>query len=195
MCAVVVFGLLSSDELVRVFYERGSFGTHAAATTHVLVLCALPSVAFGALAGPLVSLWYADNRVRRVVRIGLFGFVAGTGATVALVILLGYEGIPLGTGVGYLLTFALFAVRTSTVLLEWSWRQALTRYGPAMLATAAAVTSVGFVGRSLLVTTSATIGMSLVSLASQLTLLLLVAFGTLTLVARQQSRPSSLERQ
>jgi putative peptidoglycan lipid II flippase len=194
VCAVVAFGLVSSDDLVRVFYERGAFGRHSAAMTNVLVLCALPSVACGALAGPLVSLWYADGRVRQVAGIGLCGFLAGTGATVVLVLILGYRGIVLGTGVGYLLTFAIFATRAKTVLTEWSWRAVFARFGPAMAVTASTVMGVSIISRLLIGGSSASLSLSLTYLTVRLAILLLASFGTLVLLTRRHSPPTYVTR-
>jgi putative peptidoglycan lipid II flippase len=185
--AVVAFGLVSSGDLVRVFYERGAFGTRSSSITNLLVLGALPSVAFGALAGPLVSLWYAAGRIRAVAGIGLCGFGAGTGATIILPLLLGYQGIVLGTAVGYTLTFAIFAKRARTVLTDWSWSRFFARFGFAMGVTGVAVTAMSIASRALLTATSASAVLDLTCLAARFTAVLLVSFGTLALVTKRRT--------
>jgi putative peptidoglycan lipid II flippase len=184
--AVVAFGLVSAGELVRVFYERGAFGTDSAAVTHVLVLGALPSVAFGALAGPLVSLWYAAGRIRAVAGIGLSGFVVGTTATVVLALVLGYPGIVLGTAVGYAITFAIFAGTARRVLAEWSWRRFLRQFGIAMGVTGGAVAIVSIGSRLIVTATSSSPLVDLLCLATRLAAVLLVAFGTLIYMTRRR---------
>jgi peptidoglycan biosynthesis protein MviN/MurJ (putative lipid II flippase) len=129
----------SAPDLVRVLYERGAFGAHAASTTQALVYFALPTVAFGALAGPLVTLNYAAGRVPFVVRVGLFGFVIGGLSTVLLAHIIGYRGIVLGTATGASLTFVVFAGTVNSVLDGWSWRGYFRAYGSRLLVVVAAL--------------------------------------------------------
>jgi len=125
----VAFALISASDLVRILYERGAFGRTAATMTTSLVLWSLPTVVFGALAGPMAAAAYADRRIRRVAATGLAGFVVGTAATVAFSILIGYRGIVVGTAVGSGVTFFAFASRLAEVLPGWSWRSFFVETG------------------------------------------------------------------
>jgi putative peptidoglycan lipid II flippase len=118
---VVAFALSSAGDMVRILYEHGNFSATSAQLTEQLVRWALPSIAFGALASPLVAVAYANKKVREVVGIGLLGFVSGTTATILFASWFGPEGIVAGTGVGYALTFLAFAARVKTTLRDWSW--------------------------------------------------------------------------
>jgi putative peptidoglycan lipid II flippase len=149
--AVLAFALSSAPDLVRVLYERGAFGVEAARTTEALVYLALPTVVFGALAGPLVTLNYAAGRVSFVVRVGLGGFVIGGAGTVLLAYAIGYRGIVLGTAMGAFVTFVIFARKIGFVLNGWSWSRYLQVYGLRLVVVAAALATCSIAIREVLV--------------------------------------------
>jgi putative peptidoglycan lipid II flippase len=180
--AVLAFGLASAGDLVHVFYERGAFGAHAAAVTRSLVLFALPSIAFSALAGPLVSLEYAAGRVREVATVGVIGFALGATATAVLAGTIGYRGIVLGTGAGFAFTFALFARRTSRVLPEWSWRSFVRIDGGAIGIAAVAAIAVCIVASRLVPAHLGSSLLDVVVLGARLALSLGVSFGVVLAV-------------
>ncbi len=138
--AAVAFGAVAAGDLVRVLYERGAFGPHAATVTRTLILFALPSIVFGALAGPIVSVAYAAGRIQHVARTGVVGFAVGTATTIALAATVGYRGIVLGTAAGFAFTFVVFAARIGTILPEWSWREFVEERWTAVVRTVLLVT-------------------------------------------------------
>jgi peptidoglycan biosynthesis protein MviN/MurJ (putative lipid II flippase) len=182
VAAVVFFGLAFSGDLVRCFYQRGAFSAHDAYITHQLVLFALPSVALGALAGPVVSAFYAAGRVRQVALIGLGGFIAGTAATGALAAVVGYRGIVLGTGVSYAFTFTIFASRIGSILKGWSWRAFISTSGPAIAGGVVTAAVVSFAIRRLFIAAPATLLVYLFSLAITLGVILTASFGAFLLL-------------
>lgn len=143
--AVIAFGVASAGDLVRLLYERGAFSPHSVYLTRELVLFALPSVALGALAAPIVAVGYAAGHVRQIAIIGIAGFGVGTLATTALGAAVGFRGIVLGTGVGYGVTLAVFAALTPSMLPGWSWREFASQFGVAIgaaVGVAVAITAV-----------------------------------------------------
>ena len=143
--AVVAFGLISAEDLVRVFYQRGAFSIQSAGVTEAMILCSLPSIAFAALAGPLTSAWYAANRIPEVVVIGVCGFIVGTATTFLLSSLYRLPRYRTRTATGYTLTFVVFAGRLRVVLPMWSWKSVLrAEYGRAIAATVIAVSGSSF---------------------------------------------------
>jgi putative peptidoglycan lipid II flippase len=174
--AVLAFAASSAPDLVRVLYERGAFGVHAARTTEALVYFALPTVVFGALAGPLVTLNYAAGRVSFVVRVGLLGFVVGGLGTVLLSYAVGYRGIVLGTAAGAFVTFFIFARTVGAVLDGWSWRTYARMYGVRLLAVFAALATCAFACRQLLTVPQSSSAEQLAVLALRLAVLVGVGF-------------------
>jgi putative peptidoglycan lipid II flippase len=189
--AVVSFALVSSHDLVSVFYERGAFGAHSASITNTLILCALPSVAFGALAGPLVSLGYAAGRIRYIAGIGLCGFFAGTIATIVLAATVGYQGIVLGTAVGYAMNFAIFTLRARTFVEEWSWRAFWKSRRSMLLTAAATAVLVGVVSHEVLVSDTAGKLENLFLLSIRLALALVASFSVLAFFGRRRRAQAS----
>lgn len=147
--AVIAFAVVSADDVVELLYRRGAFGSSAAATTASLILFALPTVAFGAFAGPFASMAYAAGAVNSVLRIGLFGFLFGLIGTVSLAAALGARGIVLGTGCGAVASFIAYAVRVSSFLPGWDWGRYIRRNGMRLTATAGAAGVAAAVARPL----------------------------------------------
>lgn len=187
---VVAFALSSSHDIVNVLYAHGNFSDASADLTHSLVLLSLPSVVFGALAGPLVAATYANKRVKDVARIGIIGFVAGTTSTIALAVAIGAEGIVLGTAVGFATTLALFMLTVPQSLPEWSWRDLGRTHAPEVLASAIAI-GLAWLVCTQISTPDGTVP-TLGVLGVRLLLVAAAGFGTLLLVRRTfDRRPSS----
>jgi putative peptidoglycan lipid II flippase len=191
--AVVAFGIISHADLVRLFYERGAFGSGAASTTSELILFALPTVAFGALAGPIVATAYAAGRIRRVATVGLAGFATGAGATALLAFVLGSRGIVLGTACGACFTFIVFSTRMSDVLPLWSWREFLRASGARLAAVLLLVAVAAFGCERVLSFGTPTVGATAFLLAVRFVVLMGVAGGALFVVRPRHSRIAAVK--
>lgn len=185
---VLAFAVTSAGQIVSVLYERGSFTSEAAELTETLVMFSLPSVFFGALAGPLVSVAYANKRVREVVTIGIAGFVVGTGLTVCLGLTVGPEGIVAGTATGFAFTFCLFSLRVRESLPLWSWASVLRRHGTLMVVVAVVIVLAGALTSRIPIDTSEPF-VALPLLALRLAAVAFAGFGTLTLLQRVRRTP------
>jgi putative peptidoglycan lipid II flippase len=185
--AVLAFGWTSANQLVRLFYERGAFGPHAATMTSTLVACSLPTIAFGAAAGPLVSLHYAAGRARWVTKVGIAGFATGTAATIVLASLIGYPGIVIGTGVGATTTFAVFVHRVPDVLPDWSWRRWVHAVGPRLMSVAIATVTAALLV-ALLAPRDGRFVVALLVVIARLTVVLGVALAGIAWLRRDRNR-------
>lgn len=176
---VLAFAITSAGEIVRVLYERGSFSSASTELTQTLVLFSLPSVFFGAMAGPLVSVAYANKRVREVVRIGIAGFVVGTSMTIVLGLTVGPEGIVAGTAVGFAVTFVLFATRVKVSLPLWSWPALVRDQGRDVAVVAAAVSVAALMCSFIPLSREDSTILSLLILGARLVVIASAGFGAL----------------
>lgn len=126
---VVPVAVATALQVIQVLYGRGKFGQDdVELATHLLQFSSI-SVAFGALAAPLVASLYASGKVRSVVSIGIQGFAVSVVGTSLLAWLLGPNGVVLGSASGFGYTFIRFALMLEHEFGFWSWNEWWNRHG------------------------------------------------------------------
>ncbi|WP_331775985.1 murein biosynthesis integral membrane protein MurJ [Sulfurospirillum sp. 1612] len=106
LCLSMVVGLILSDEIVKLLFQRGSFNaTNAYHTSRVLSMYLIGLLPFGL--SKIFSLWlYSQNQQNIAAKISIYSLVTNVILSLALIAPLGVEGLALASSVsGFVLLF------------------------------------------------------------------------------------------
>jgi len=123
--SVLVVGALatSAPVVVRLVFGRGDMSFASERDIVLVLLAYIPWILGGSLAGPLVGIYYAENRQRWVAAIGAVGIALGAVASFGLSRAIGSSGVVLGSGIGSAFPLIAFAHQLKRHLPSWSWRR------------------------------------------------------------------------
>jgi len=106
LCLSMVIGLILSDEIVKLLFQRGSFSaTNAYHTSRVLSMYLIGLLPFGL--SKIFSLWlYSQNQQNIAAKISIYSLITNVILSLALIAPLGVEGLALASSIsGFILLF------------------------------------------------------------------------------------------
>lgn len=122
---IMVMGLVAGDQIVKIFYGRGNFGTNEIKLTYGVVIGYSLGFIFQAARANLVKVYYAFQDSKRPMINGLIAIALNITLSISLSKIIGVSGIALATSISMLFVTILLLVGVKKYLPSFTLRESI----------------------------------------------------------------------